>query len=86
MLMLRQDGGCQQLAKTEHSVWKVGPEQIVRAVVHAQAFMSEKNAQDDWVLKAAIRNGVLARRPNLEAGKFEELLGQIWTKISLNRY
>ena len=49
----------QKQRKEEHSVWKVGPLEIVTAVVHAQELMSEKNLNDNWVLRAAVRNGIL---------------------------
>ena len=69
----------QEDQKEVHSVWKVGPLQIVQAVVHAQDEMYEKNLRDSWVLKAAVRNGILAYRPNPDTGKLEELLSQDWT-------
>ena len=64
--------------KKDHSVWKVGPLQIVQSVVHAQDFMYQKNLRDSWVLKAAVRNGILAYRPNPQTNKLEKLLSQDW--------
>ena len=66
--------------KEEHSVWKVGPLEIVTAVVHAQDLMSEKNFNDNWVLRAAVRNGILVYRPDPASGRLVELLSQSWAK------
>ena len=66
--------------KAEHSVWKVGPLEIVTAVVSAQEAMAEKNLQDEWVLRAAVRNGILVYRPDPASGKLVELLSQPWAK------
>ena len=66
--------------REEHSVWKVGPLQIVTAVASAQEAMSQKNLQDEWVLRAAVRNGILAYRPDPASGKLVELLSQPWAK------
>ena len=70
----------QSARKKEHSVWKVGPLQLVTAVVHAQEMMSEKNLQDNWVLRAAVRNGILVYRPDPASGKLVELLSQSWAE------
>ena len=70
----------QKERKEEHSVWKVGPLQIVTAVVHAQEFMSDKNLCDNWVLRAAVRNGILVYRPDPASGRLVELLSQSWAK------
>ena len=64
--------------RDSHSVWKVGPKEIVTAAVHAQEFLSDKNLRDQWVLRAAVRNGLLVYRPNPQTGKLEELLSQKW--------
>ena len=61
----------QKQRKDEHSVWKVGPLEIVTAVVHAQELMSEKNLNDNWVLRAAVRNGILVYRPDPASGSQE---------------
>ena len=66
--------------KEEHSVWKVGPLQLVTAVVHAQEKMSEKNLRDNWVLRAAVRNGILVYRPDPASGQLVELLSQPWAE------
>ncbi len=66
--------------KAEHSVWKVGPLQIVTAVVAAQEAMAEKNLKDEWVLRAAVRNGILVYRPDPASGRLVELLSQSWAK------
>ena len=66
--------------RDSHSVWKVGPKEIVTAVVHAQEFLSDKNLKDQWVLRAAVRNGLLVYRPNPQTGKLEELLSQKWAQ------
>ena len=52
----------------EHSVWKVGRLELVTAVVHGQEMVSEKNLRDDWVLRAAVRNGILVYRPDPAQG------------------
>ena len=70
----------QKERKEEHSVWKVGPLEIVTAVVYAQEFMSDKNLTDNWVLRAAVRNGILVYRPNPASGRLVELLSQSWAK------
>ena len=70
----------QKQRKEEHSVWKVGPLEIVTAVVHAQDLMSEKNLNDNWVLRAAVRNGILVYRPDPASGRLVELLSQSWAK------
>ena len=73
----------QKQRKEEHSVWKVGPLEIleiVTAVVHAQELMSEKNLNDNWVLRAAVRNGILVYRPDPASGRLVELLSQSWAK------
>ena len=49
----------QKEAQQEHSVFKIGPLQIVQALVSAQEAMSEKNLKDEWVLRAAVRNALL---------------------------
>ena len=66
--------------KVEHSVWKVGPLQIVTAVVTDQEAMAEKNLKDEWVLRAAVRNGILVYRPDPASGRLVELLSQRWAK------
>ena len=66
--------------KVEHSVWKVGPLEIVTAVVAAQEAMAEKNLKDEWVLRAAVRNGILVYRPDPASGMLVELLSQSWAK------
>ncbi|CAE7826855.1 unnamed protein product, partial [Symbiodinium sp. CCMP2592] len=63
-----------------NSVFKVGALEIIKAVVAAQAQMSTKNENDQWVLRAAVRNGILAYRPNPQTGKLEQLLSQKWAK------
>ena len=42
--------------------------------------MAEKNHEDEWVLRAAVRNGILAYRPNLQSGKLEQLPRQPWAE------
>ena len=66
--------------KVEHSVWKVGPLEIVTAVVAAQEAMADKNLKDEWVLRAAVRNGILVYRPDPASGRLVELLSQSWAK------
>ena len=70
----------QSQRKEEHSVWKVGPLEIVTAVVAAQEAMAQKNLQDEWVLRAAVRNGILVYRPDPASGRLVELLSQSWAK------
>ena len=70
----------QREKKSEHSVWRIGPLEIVSAVVSAQEAMAEKNLRDQWVLRAAIRNGHLAYRPNPESKKLEVLSQQPWAE------
>ena len=71
----------QELSKktAESPLWRVGAKELVSAVVYAQAKMAEKNS-DEWVLRAAVRNGILAYRPNLQSAKLEELLSQPWAE------
>ena len=70
----------QTQTRDSHSVWKVGPKEIVTAVVHAQEFFSDKNLKDQCVLRAAVRNGLLVYRPNPQTGKLEELMSQKWAQ------
>ena len=62
------------------SVFKVGALEIVQAVVAAQSQMATKNEQDQWVLRAAVRNGILVWRPNPQTGTLERMLEQKWAK------
>ena len=62
------------------SLWRVGPYEIVASVVHAQEAMAAKNAEDAWVLRSAVRNGILAYRPNPASQKLEPLLDQDWAR------
>ena len=62
------------------SVFKVGALEIVQAVVAAQSQMATKNEQDQWVLRAAVRNGILVYRPNPQTGTLERMLEQKWAK------
>ena len=61
-------------------VWRVGAKELVTAVVWAQQKMRDKNLYDEWVLRAAVRNGLLVWRPNLQTGQLEELTSQPWAK------
>ena len=72
----------QELSKktAESPLWRVGAKELVSAVVYAQAKTAEKNNSDEWVLRAAVRNGILAYRPNLQSAKLEELLSQPWAE------
>lgn len=63
-----------------NSVFKVGALEIVQAVVAAQSHMATKNEQDQWVLRAAVRNGILVYRPNPQTGILERMLEQKWAK------
>ena len=45
-------------------------------MVHAQQKMREENEADQWVLRAAVRNGTLAWRPNPEQGTLEKVTEQ----------
>ena len=49
-------------------------------MVHAQWHMSEKNCEDQWVLAAAVRNGILAYTPNTQTGKLAIVTEQHWAK------
>ena len=80
MKLIELRGQWQKERKQEHSVWKVGPLEIVTAVVYAQELMSEKNINDNWVLRAAVRNGILVYRPDPASGRLVELLSQSWAK------
>ena len=42
--------------------------------------MAEKNLKDEWVLRAAVRNGILVYRPDPASGRLVELLSQRWAK------
>ena len=70
----------QQAQKGVSSVWRVGALEIVKSVVWAQQKMAEKNAEDSWVLRAAVRNGLLVWRPDPSSGKLEKLTTQKWAE------
>eukprot|EP00438_Fugacium_kawagutii_P023501 Skav201510 [mRNA] locus=scaffold1154:403000:409629:+ [translate_table: standard] len=70
----------QSSAQEDHAFWKIGPFEIVSSVVYAQRYMQKKNYDDSWVLRAAIRNGILAYRPNPETQKLEPILDQEWAQ------
>ena len=72
---LRTD--CEASQQERSKVWRVGAFELVTAVVFAQLKMREKNPFDEWVLRAAVRNGLLVWRPDLETGKFTD---QLWAK------
>ena len=78
LLALRHD--FQHAQKNTSSVFKVGALEIVTSVAWAQQEMTAKNWQDEWVLRAAVRNGLLAWRPNPETGRLEEVCSQPWAK------
>ena len=78
LVSLRQEH--QALKTAQKEAWKVGPLEIVRSVVHAQWQMSEKNCEDQWVLAAAVRNGILAYTPNTQTGKLAIVTEQHWAK------
>ena len=78
LLALRHD--FQHAQKNTSSVFKVGALEIVTSVAWAQQEMTAKNWQDQWVLRAAVRNGLLAWRPNPETGRLEEVCSQPWAK------
>ena len=63
--------------KEEHSVWKVGPLEIATAVVAAEEAMAQKNLQDEWVLRAAVRNGILVYRPDPASGRLVEPVSEL---------
>ena len=46
----------------QDAAWKVGNLEILESVVFAQEEMSKKNLEDEWVLKAAIRNGTKLKK------------------------
>ena len=62
LIELRHDFQHKPQAPGQDAVFRVGALEIVQAVVSAQQAMSEKNAEDQWVLRAAVRNGILAWR------------------------
>ena len=78
LIELRHEFQHQPQPLGKDAVFRVGALQIVQAVVSAQEAMSQKNAEDQWVLRAAVRNGILAWRPNLQKGCLEELCAQPW--------
>ena len=78
LIQLRHDFQHQPQPLGKDAVFRVGALEIVQAVVSAQQAMSEKNAEDQWVLRAAVRNGILAWRPNLQKGCLQEVCAQPW--------
>ena len=72
LLALRHE--LQHSQKTTSSVFKAGALKIVRQE------MAAKNWQHQRVLRAAVRNSLLAWRPNPETGKLEEVCSQPWAK------
>ena len=78
LIELRHDFQHQPQPHGKDPVFRVGALEIVKAVVSAQQAMSEKNDEDQWVLRAAVRNGILAWRPNPDKGCLEEVTTQPW--------
>ena len=78
LIELRRDFQRQPQPLGKDAVFRFGALEIVKAVVSAQQAMSEKNAEDQSVLRAAVRNGILGWRPNLQKGCLEELCAQPW--------
>ena len=64
----------------ESEVWRAGAFEIVTSVVWAEEQLRQKNEEHSWVVRAAVRNGLLAYRPNPESGKLEPVTEQPWAK------
>ena len=62
----------------QDAAWKVGSLEILESVVFAQEEMSKKNLEDEWVLKAAIRNGILGYIPS--QGKLQKVTECSWAQ------
>ncbi|CAJ1382899.1 unnamed protein product [Effrenium voratum] len=62
----------------QDAAWKVGSLEILESVVFAQEEMSKKNLEDEWVLKAAIRNGILGYIPS--GGKLQKVTECSWAQ------
>ena len=61
----------------QDAAWKVCSLEILESVVFAQE-MSKKNLEDEWVLKAAIRNGILGYIPS--GGKLQKVTECSWAQ------
>ncbi|CAJ1378353.1 unnamed protein product [Effrenium voratum] len=62
----------------QDAAWKVGSLEILESVVFAHEEMSKKNLEDEWVLKAAIRNGILGYIPS--GGKLQKVTECSWAQ------
>ena len=62
----------------QDAAWKVGSLEILESVVFAQEEMSKKNLEDEWVLEAAIRNGILGYIPS--GGKLQKVTECSWAQ------
>ena len=57
---------------------KMGPFEIMTITLAAQEGMEQKNLENNWVLAAFRRNGMLSWRPNLSTGRLERADLQEW--------
>ena len=77
---LRTEFQEQQKFSGKSEVWRVGALEIVTSVVWAEEQLRQKNEEQSWVVRAAVRNGLLAYRPNPETGRLETVSEQPWAK------
>ena len=77
---LRTEFQEQQRFSGKSEVWRVGALEIVTSVVWAEEQLRQKNEEHSWVVRAAVRNGLLAYRPNPASGKLEPVCEQPWAK------
>ncbi|CAE7256619.1 unnamed protein product, partial [Symbiodinium natans] len=77
---LRTEFQEQQKFSGKSEVWRVGALEIVTSVVWAEEQLRQKNEEHSWVVRAAVRNGLLAYRPNPQTGRLEVVSEQPWAK------
>ena len=57
--------------------FSIGYEQIIRAAVSSQDYMEAMNEENNWVVEAAIRNGLVAYRCS-PSGELKQITDEDW--------
>ena len=73
MARTRRDGQEALLKAGRKDVWNATVEDCISAVVVAQEEMSKRQHESDWICKGLRRNGMLAYKPDLQAGEMKPL-------------
>lgn len=69
----RRDGQEALLKAGKKDVWNATVEGCISVVVVAQEEMSKRQHESDWICKGLRRNGMLAYKPDLQAGEMKPL-------------